>query len=110
MITTWYLHSHLTWDRLCHSCIGSSFLPLGAFPEAGAYALDGRMHAGSLEALRVSRPKAVDLERINRGPIDGDRTAMGTSLTTRCSLGRAISIHGCERPTNPDGETGCRET
>jgi hypothetical protein len=24
------------------------------------------MHAGSLEALRVARPKAVDLERINQ--------------------------------------------
>src|SRR4051794_12478776 len=60
MITTWYLHSHLTWDRLCHSCIGSSFGPHGAFPGGGAYAFDGGMHAGSLEALRVARPKAVD--------------------------------------------------
>ena len=63
IITTWYLHSHRTWDRLCHSCIGSSFLPRGAFPEVGAYSFDGGMHAGSLEALRVTRPEAVGLER-----------------------------------------------
>src|SRR5512135_944100 len=58
-ITTWYLQSQRTWDRLCHSCIGSSFLPRGAFPEGGAYAVPQRLHAGSLEALRVSRPEAV---------------------------------------------------
>src|SRR4051794_4886709 len=61
MITTWYLQSQRTWDRLCHSCIGSSFLPRGAFPEGGAYAFAQRFHAGSLEALRVSRPEAVVL-------------------------------------------------
>src|SRR5271157_3349972 len=65
MITTWYLHSHRTWDRLCHSCISSSFLPHGAFPEVGAYAISSGLHAGSLEALRVTRPEAVDLEGIN---------------------------------------------
>jgi DDE superfamily endonuclease len=64
MITTWYLHSHLTWDWLCHSCIRSYFQPHGAFPEVGAYAFLGGIHAGSLEALRVARPEAVDLERI----------------------------------------------
>ena len=31
LMTTWYLHSHLTWDRLCQSCIGCSFLPRRAF-------------------------------------------------------------------------------
>src|SRR5512133_2276717 len=61
MITTWYLQSQRTWDRLCHSCIDSSFLPRGAFPEGGAYAVPQRLHAGSLEALRVSRPEAVVL-------------------------------------------------
>src|SRR5512142_1921034 len=61
MITTWYLQSQRTWDRLCHSFIGSSFLPRGAFPEGGAYAVPQRLHAGSLEALRVSRPEAVVL-------------------------------------------------
>src|SRR3954471_21540669 len=65
MITTWYLHSHRTWDRLCHSCIGSSFLPHGAFPEGGAYAVLRELHAGSLEAHWVTRPEAVDLEYIN---------------------------------------------
>src|SRR5947209_11872266 len=65
MITTWYLHSHRTWDRLCHSCIGSSFLPPGAFPEGGAYPFHGGMHAASLEALRVTRPEAVGLGRTN---------------------------------------------
>src|SRR5512132_3353302 len=61
MITTWYLQSQRTWDKLCHSCIGSSFLPRGAFPEGRAYAVPQRLHAGSLEALRVSRPEAVVL-------------------------------------------------
>src|SRR5512132_3764850 len=71
MITTWYLHSHRTWDRLCHSCIGSSFLPHGAFPEGGAYAVLRELHAGSLEAHWVTRPEAVDLGRINVEPIPG---------------------------------------
>src|SRR4051812_31362603 len=69
MITTWYLHSHRTWDRLCHSCIGSSFLPHGAFPEGGAYAVLRELHAGSLEAHWVARPEAVDLGCIKAGPI-----------------------------------------
>src|SRR5262245_54455408 len=60
-ITTWYVQSQRTWDKLCHSCIGSSFLPRGAFPEGRAYAFAQRLHAGSLEALRVARPKAVVL-------------------------------------------------
>src|SRR5215472_2046449 len=67
MITTWYLQSHRTWDKLCHSCIGSSFLPHGAFPEGRAYAVCQRLHAGSLEALRVSRPEAVVLAINNLG-------------------------------------------
>src|SRR5512143_2003636 len=67
MITTWYLQSQRTWDKLCHSCIGSSFLPRGAFPEGGAYAVPQRLHAGSLEALRVSRPEAVVLA-VNKQP------------------------------------------
>src|SRR5436305_13934608 len=61
MITTWYLQSQRTWDKLCHSCIGSSFLPRGAFPEGRAYAFPQRLHAGSLEALGVSRPEGVVL-------------------------------------------------
>src|SRR3954453_4650022 len=69
MITTWYLHSHRTWDRLCHSCIGSSFLPHGAFPEGGAYAVLRELHAGSLEAHWVARPEAVDLGCIKLGRI-----------------------------------------
>jgi hypothetical protein len=33
MITTCYLQSHRTWDKLCHSCIGSSSLSVrGTFP------------------------------------------------------------------------------
>src|SRR5512132_3365280 len=67
MITTWYLQSQRTWDKLCHSCRGSSFLPRGAFPEGRAYAFPQRLHAGSLEALRVSRPEAVVLAINNRG-------------------------------------------
>src|SRR6202035_4488613 len=30
-ITMWYLHSHFTWDWLCHSCIWLSFQPQRAF-------------------------------------------------------------------------------
>src|SRR3954449_467405 len=29
MITMWYLQSHRTWDRFCHSSIGSPSSPLG---------------------------------------------------------------------------------
>ena len=47
--------------QACHSCRGSSFLPRGAFPEGRASAFPQRLHAGSLEALRVSRPEAVVL-------------------------------------------------
>src|SRR5262249_55779424 len=36
MITEWYLHSHRTWDQLCHPSVGSSFMPLGALLEEGA--------------------------------------------------------------------------
>src|SRR5208337_3409825 len=61
IITTWYLHSHRTWDRLCHSCMGSSFLAHGAFAEGGASVVSAGMHAGSLEALWVTRPEAVVL-------------------------------------------------
>jgi hypothetical protein len=33
MTTIWYLYSHRTWDRFCHSCIGSSSLSFhGTFP------------------------------------------------------------------------------
>ena len=64
-ITTWYLHSHLTWDRPCHSCMGSSFLPHGPFPEGGAYAVSRRLHAGSLEAPWVTRPEAVDCASVS---------------------------------------------
>src|SRR3954467_6261006 len=71
MITTWYLQSQRTWDKLCHSCIGSSFLPRGAFPEGRAYAFSQRWHAGSLEALRVSRPEAVVLV-VNKGNVMED--------------------------------------
>jgi hypothetical protein len=40
--------------------------PIRSLPVTGAYAICRRMHAGSLEALRVTRPEAVDLERIKR--------------------------------------------
>jgi hypothetical protein len=45
------------------ACQGSSFWPHGAFPEERAYAVFERLHAGSLEALRVSRPEAVVLNK-----------------------------------------------
>ena len=40
----------------------------GGFPLLQAEDATERMHAGSLEARRVARPKAVDLERIKRRP------------------------------------------
>src|SRR3954471_18125141 len=58
-MTTWYLQSHRTWDRFCHSCIGSPSCPKGAFPEGEPMPFDRALHAGSLEALRVTRPEAV---------------------------------------------------
>src|SRR5271166_291143 len=75
IITTWYLQSHRTWDRLCHSCIGSSFLPHGAFPEVGAYGVSAGMHAGSLEALWVTRPEAVVLASNKRTTASGEFAA-----------------------------------
>src|SRR5512142_1940732 len=79
MITTWYLQSQRTWDKLCHSCRGSSFLPRGAFPEGRAYAVPQRLHAGSLEALRVSRPEAVVLATT----FPGNPINQSTYLTSR---------------------------
>jgi hypothetical protein len=75
MITTCYLHSHLTWDRLCQSCIGSSFLPRGAFLGGRAYAISRRQHHAPLKALRVARPEAVGLERTNCEAAPRTRTA-----------------------------------
>ena len=86
MITTWYLHSHLTWDRLCQSCIGSSFLPRGAFLEGGAYAISRRLHHAPLEALRVARPEAVGLARTKR-------TSRGCRTTTNEGANIPTSWH-----------------
>ncbi len=100
MITTWYLHSHLTWDKLCHSCMGSSFLPHGAFLEGGAYIIDGGMHAGSLEALRVARPEAVDLERIKGRVIAGfhrDRKSAVTAAIAQDGSGPVLIKKVVER-------------
>src|SRR3954451_19253972 len=82
MITTWYLPSQRTGDKLCHSCIGSSFPPRGAFLEGRAYAFSQRLHAGSLEALRVSRPEAVVLAGNNLRVYRKSRAraAMGTNI------------------------------
>ena len=42
-ITTWYLHSQRTCDRLCQSCIGSfSYPPLKGFPGGGTYFISRR--------------------------------------------------------------------
>src|SRR6516225_2001236 len=84
MITTWYLQSHRTWDRLCHSCIGSSFLAHGAFPEGEAYVVSDGMHAGSLEALWVTRPEAVGLERTK--PLRGGVYCPGPKCYARTRL------------------------
>src|SRR5262245_60622924 len=58
-MTTWYLQSHRTWDRLCQSCIGSSFLPRGAFRKGSLCRLAGECTPDRSEALWVTRPKAV---------------------------------------------------
>ena len=98
IITTWYLHSHRTWDRLCHSCIGSSFLPRGAFPEGGAYSFHGGMHAGSLEALRVARPEAVGLAGTNEPHL----AWYEASLQNNCNLNHIDP----EKTTTSDGLRG----
>ena len=50
MITIWYLHSHLTCDKLCQSCIGSFSFPfIGAFPEKEPILF----LPGSVEPIRV---------------------------------------------------------
>ena len=60
-ITTWYLQSHLTCDRLCQSCIGSSSAtaPLRAFPDERTYFIshrNGRTFPGP-------PPEVEDLDR-----------------------------------------------
>jgi len=53
-MTTWYLQSHLTCDRLSHSCIGSSSSAHGrTFPEEEPILF----LAGSVEPIRVHRWK-----------------------------------------------------
>src|SRR4051794_17765606 len=106
MITTWYLQSQRTWDKLCHSCIGSSFLPRRAFPEGRAYAFSQRFHAGSLEALRVSRPEAVVLA-VNKGracrPSAGRPVHLYTGYTLTRESVRIVIMHG----VYPCRYTGC---
>src|SRR6476659_7216597 len=58
-MTTWYLQSHRTWDRLCQSCIGSSFLPRGAFRKGSLCRLARECTPDRSEALWVTRPEAV---------------------------------------------------
>jgi len=49
-MTTWYLQSHRTCDKLSQSCIGfSSIIPQRGFPRGGAYII----FAGSVEPIRV---------------------------------------------------------
>jgi len=47
-MTIWYLYSHRTWDRLRHSCIGSSPCPFTGL--SGGKSL---FYSGSLEPTRV---------------------------------------------------------
>src|SRR5512142_3383234 len=104
MITTWYLQSQRTWDKLCHSCIGSSFLPRGAFPEGRAYAVSQRLHAGSLEALRVSRPEAVVL--VDNNQTGSGRACGGESRSrpvVRPLLGLPEHWPGPHRARGPEG-------
>src|SRR5262245_51649471 len=69
-------------------------------PEGGAYAFLTRMHAASLEALRVIRPEAVDLDRIN---IAARSAATAVAANVRCRRAQ-------RRPRTIDGsrqaETG----
>src|SRR5512135_2443522 len=102
MITTWYLQSQRTWDKLCHSCIGSSFLPRGAFPEGRAYAFPQRLHAGSLEALRVSRPEAVVLSTNNQPrPEDVVLQRFTLALRTNRHAGTIRGRRGASRAAIP---------
>src|SRR5215203_4565245 len=56
-ITTWYLHSHFTWDWLCHSCIWLSFQPQRAFRKESLFSRADVVHAGTAE------PKSVHGQR-----------------------------------------------
>src|SRR4051794_10834091 len=78
MITTWYLHSHRTWEELCHSCIGSSFLPFGAFLEGGAYVI----------APRIARSSS-------------GRTARGRGFMNELKLGYPVDSWHPIRPSMP---------
>src|SRR5208337_1423306 len=91
------LQSHRTWDRLCHSCIGSSFLPHGAFPEVGAYGVSAGMHAGSLEALWVTRPEAVVLASNNLGACPNICSCSRMAAGFRWALAFSASAQPCAR-------------
>jgi len=54
MITIWYLHSHLTCDKLCQSCIGSS-----SFPVSGTFLEEEPILflPGTVEPIRVHRQR-----------------------------------------------------
>src|SRR5262245_768754 len=58
-MTTWDVQSHRTGDRLCPSCIGSSFLPRGAFRKRSLCRWVGECTPDRSEALWVTRPEAA---------------------------------------------------
>src|SRR5512137_1246222 len=50
MMTIWHLHPYRTWDKLCHSCIGSSSLSFrGTFPGEKPILF----YPGSVEPIRI---------------------------------------------------------
>src|SRR5882762_9751364 len=62
----WYLHSHFTWDWVCHSCIWLSFQPHGAFTEGEPNFSCRRWVRCNGRAQTRPRPLAVDALRLCR--------------------------------------------
>jgi hypothetical protein len=91
MINVWCLHSRLTWDRLCRSCVGSFFPPYGAFLEQGAYAISRRLRDGSPEALRGAQPEVVGLARSIK---EYEKHVLGATVGEFCVIGACVDRPG----------------
>ena len=79
MITTWHLHSHLTWGWLCHSWISSYFLPKGP---------------SRSRSLCLSRRNSSGIARSSSG-----RTARGRSSIS--AIGLYLHVFAAISPSVP---------
>jgi hypothetical protein len=91
MITMWYLQSHRTWDRFCHSCRGSPSSPLGPSRRASLCRLmiRGTPDRSKLFGSHGQRPWLHDVVRRSDGG------------GGRCRSGGSAPGAGCA--TGPEG-------